>query len=209
MKLFLISLNFILASAVKIYSSSTDSYCDEDILFGSVEYIDKHREITRMLSNIGTGYELDLFFLSPNHFGCQLLELEIIAVYHDIETADQEFEDLSDDIRHNFEGNLGVKIFIAHHLSEIPLAMRHRLSRHIPRQELPLNIALSLEETQNRLRDIILDIAVNHDVRVSNIAFDARGIIVTLEGHYSRTIQNHLLLLARTRTRNMVRITNR
>ena len=196
--LYLLSIFLNFATSVKLYSSYTNTFCDDEVLYGTPAYISKFREFNQILTNIESGYLLQLYLVAPIHFGCKLSELEIIVVA-DAETLDREFEDLSDDIRNNIEGEMDVKLILSNDLSEIPTAIRARIQQHP---------GTNLQVSRYHLRMLLYQIATSLSMRIDQIEFDDLGIQVQI-GRNDVARGDQFVLVARAilgHGRNLVRL---
>ncbi|RYE14612.1 MAG: hypothetical protein EOP45_19405 [Sphingobacteriaceae bacterium] len=195
---------------VRIFSTATTStFCDREDLYGSQGYIQKIREISAQLVNVESGYQnMRLYMLLPTHFGCHLTELEIVVVSAvSPHLPDQEYIDLSDDIRNNIHDELEVKLIVTNSLTMLPFGVRTKVLGIHPRA--PANREIvpgNLIETQ--ICGVLADVAEELDVRIANIQFNPQDILVTLHGTGDeRRVRNRFIVMARSRTRRIVRLT--
>ena len=211
MKIFILFLIGQLVQGIKIFSSAVGTtLCENEALYGTASYVATIERFREQIADVENGYpNLDMYLVMPLHIGCQLVELEIIAVETESsEMTTQNFEDLTNDIKVNVEDDLEIKIIAVDHLNRIPPSIQARMACvrcHIN--------AWSLRETE--IRTTLNLIAQELNLHITNVRIFPQEIhvrIATLginRHPYTardRMIHNRFILMARRMTRRIVRI---
>lgn len=219
-------INLNVAISVRIFSSATiGGSCQDEILYGTPQYVEKLRQVSERLLGIESGYvNMRLYLILPIHFGCKLIETEIVVISpSDLNIPSENYEDLTDDIRNNLDDEIEVKLIVVDHLSCIPQNIRSRLYNIRPVRAASLaQIATNVDPPtrpapafvlpapnvvmENEQSTILHAIAAELAIQIINIQFDPYAITVILANPAARRLHNHFITMARARTRRIVRI---
>jgi hypothetical protein len=146
-----------------------------------------------------------LFPILPTHLGCQLLDLEVVVVSpSELNIPQQEYRDLAEDIQNNLDDEIDVKLIIVDDYFELAPHIRSRMINIHPRRAVNENFS----HIQGELANVLNRVAAEIDVSITNIQFDRprSGEITVTLSEESRRLQNRFILMARARSRRIVRV---
>jgi hypothetical protein len=192
----------IMATIRILSTGTTGGICENEFMYGTPNYIEKFRELLQQIVEVESGYEnMRLFPISPTHLGCKQLDLEVVVLSpSSLNIPEQEYLDLAEDLQFNLFEEVDVKLIIIDNHNQLAPHIRSRMvNAHAVHHE-PSFIQRELSVTLNQ-------VASELQVQITNIEFNPRDITVTLAAtHESRRMQNRFILLARARTRRIIRV---